>query len=467
MTGSAHAPHPAPAGPEQSFDRRLITPLILGSVLNPINSSIIAVSLVPIGEAFHAQPSQTAWLVSALYLATAVGQPIVGRLIDIHGPRRLFLAGAGLVGIAGVLGVLAPDLGALIVARALLGLGTCAGYPAAMYLIGSEARRTGSDSPATVLTALAIANQTMAVIGPTLGGLLIGVGGWRATFAVNIPLSVACLVLGALRLPRAKARQEGGRPTSRLDFMGMALFATTLVTLLLFLMSPSVARWYLPALTAAAAAGLTVRELRTSDPFIDLRVLGGNLPLLTTYCRNLLAMIVGYGFLYGYAQWLGEGRGLSAPTVGLVLLPLFLAALIASAVGGRRIGVRANLVAGAVAQIAACVLLLVVHTDTAIWLLLAVALVMGLPQGLNGLALQHAVYHQADPEHMASSAGLLRTFTYLGAMISSAATAAFYRQGADTGGLRDLTVFMLVVAVLFLVTTLLDRTLSRVGAPRP
>jgi MFS family permease len=93
------------------FDRRLIAPMILGAILNPINSSMIAVSLVPIGVAFGAPPAQTAWLVSALYLATATGQPVVGKLVDMYGVRRLFLAGTALAGVAGLLGTLAPDLG--------------------------------------------------------------------------------------------------------------------------------------------------------------------------------------------------------------------------------------------------------------------------------------------------------------------------------------------------------------------
>ena len=127
--------------------------MILGSVLNPINSSIIAVSLVPIGIALGAPPSRTAWLVSALYLATAIGQPVVGRLVDTYGPRRLFLAGSALVGVAGILGTVAPSLSVLIVARVLLGFGTCAGYPAAMYLIRSEStayrpRQPGRDPDA-------------------------------------------------------------------------------------------------------------------------------------------------------------------------------------------------------------------------------------------------------------------------------------------------------------------------------
>ncbi|RPE46327.1 MFS transporter [Streptomyces sp. Ag109_O5-1] len=192
LTGHAgEATRTAPAG----FDRRLIAPMVLGSVLNPINSSMIAVALVPIGIAFGAPPAETVWLVTALYLATAVGQPVIGRLVDLYGPRRLYLAGTGLVGIAGLMGALAPSLGVLIAARVLLGFGTSAAYPAAMRLTRSEAERTGQDSPAGVLTALAVSGQTVAVIGPTLGGLLIGAGGWRLVFTLNVPLSAACLVL--------------------------------------------------------------------------------------------------------------------------------------------------------------------------------------------------------------------------------------------------------------------------------
>ncbi|MFC7640993.1 hypothetical protein ACFQX6_08310 [Streptosporangium lutulentum] len=64
---------------EPGFDRRLLPPMLLGSVLNPINSTIISVALVPIGDALGTPSSQTAWLVSALYLATSLGQPVVGR----------------------------------------------------------------------------------------------------------------------------------------------------------------------------------------------------------------------------------------------------------------------------------------------------------------------------------------------------------------------------------------------------
>lgn len=440
-----------------AFDRRLVAPMILGAILNPINSSMIAVALVPIGIAFGAPPAETAWLVSGLYLATAIGQPVVGRLVDSYGPRRLSLAGTALVGLAGVLGMLAPQLWVLVVARVLLGFGTCAGYPAAMYLIRSEGRRTGQDSPAGILTLLAISTQTIAVVGPTLGGLLIGISGWQAVFAVNVPLAAVGLVLVALRLPRTP--RTG--PTPALDLLGIALFAATLVALLLFLMD--LGQWWLAPVALVAGAAFTVRELRTDTPFLDLRVFGGNAALLATYARALLAAVVSYAFLYGFTQWLEEGRGLSPSITGLVLLPVFAIGIAVSALTGRRPAIRGKLVVGALTQTLVCVLLFALDDTSPIWLIVVGTALLGVPQGLVNLANQNAVYHQADPDRIGASAGLLRTFFYLGAIVASAASGSFLGNRADTPGLHHLAAFLVVVAALFVVVTLADRSLTRVG----
>ena len=281
-----------------------------------------------------------------------------------------------------------------------------------------------------------------------------------------MPLSVIALVLGARRLPRTSVTSRpDGRSLASLDLPGIALFAATLVSLLLFLMTPRVGDWYVLVLSVAAATGFAVRELRVREPFLDLRVLGGNVRLLATYARMLLAMTVAYSFLYGYTQWMEDSHGLSAARTGLLLLPIFVTAILVSTTTGRRKQIRGKLLAGAVAQIGACLLLLVVHADSAIWLLALVSLVVGIPQGLNNLANQNAVYYQADPDRMGSSAGLLRTFMYLGAIVASAATGAAFPHTADTAGLHHLAVFMLGVAVLLLAVTVADRSLGRVGRP--
>src|SRR5437762_10687356 len=82
-----------PVPEDIGFGRRFVVASSFGSVLNPVNSSIIAVALVSIGHAFGVGASATTWLVSALYLATAIGQPMMGRLADLVGPRRVYLFG--------------------------------------------------------------------------------------------------------------------------------------------------------------------------------------------------------------------------------------------------------------------------------------------------------------------------------------------------------------------------------------
>lgn len=455
MTATTEASAPTSTAP--AFNRRLIVPLLLGATLNPINSSMIAIALVPIGAAFGASPAATAWLVSALYLATAIGQPVIGRLVDRFGARPLFLTGATLVGVAGVIGTVAPTLGVLIVARVLLGFGTSAQFPAAMHTVRGEAQRTGMKTPSGILTALSISAQSTMVIGPTLGGALIGVGGWRLVFAVNIPLALVCIGLGLRRLPKDAPIESA----SRIDLMGMGLFAAVLTSLLLFLMDLNVGHMYLLAIAAAVAALFVRKELRVGEPFIDLRVFGGNTPLLITYLRQTLTYVLTYCFIYGFTQWLEEGRGLSASAAGLVVLPTSLTAIVVAWFTGRRNGIRSKLVLGTMSMIAASASLLALNAESAIWALIAVGLLAGATQGMNGLANQNALFRQADAARMGTASGLLRTFQYLGAILSSAAVAIVFHHGASSGGLHDLAVLMIGCGTLLLAVVLADRSLSR------
>jgi MFS family permease len=108
------------------FGFTFIAPLVLGSVLNPINSTMLATALVPIAESLGTGVAETGWLIAALYLTTAVAQPTLGRLVDLLGARRIFLASLGLVAAAGLCGQFASSLAGLVAVRILLGVGTSA-----------------------------------------------------------------------------------------------------------------------------------------------------------------------------------------------------------------------------------------------------------------------------------------------------------------------------------------------------
>ncbi|MEV6097569.1 hypothetical protein [Nocardia sp. NPDC051981] len=105
------------------------------------------------------------------------------------------------------------------------------------------------------------------------------------------------------------------------------------------------------------------------------------------------------------------------------------------------------------------VLLLTLHSGTALWLLVGAAVINGIPQGLNNLANQNALYHQAEPERIGSSAGLIRTFSYVGAIGSAAVSGAFLTPGSGVAGLHNLAAFMLTAAALCLVLAVIDRSL--------
>src|ERR1700761_1588394 len=96
--------------PHGHFGFRFVTPLGLGSTLNPVNSTMISTALVPIAGDFHATVAQSGWLIAGLYLASAVAQQTMGRLADLFGPRRVYLVALLLVAVSGLIGEFAPSL---------------------------------------------------------------------------------------------------------------------------------------------------------------------------------------------------------------------------------------------------------------------------------------------------------------------------------------------------------------------
>ncbi|MBO0803469.1 MAG: MFS transporter [Nocardiopsaceae bacterium] len=449
-----------PAPETIGFGRRFVAATSFGSVLNPINSSIIAVALVSIGHAFSVATAATTWLVSALYLATAIGQPLMGKLADLIGPRRVYLFGTVAVAASGLLGYFGWSLSILIVTRIVIGFGTAAAYPAAMAMVRRQARRLNREAPGGVLGALAIAGQVTMAVGPPLGGLLIAIGGWRLTFLINLPLAVVGIVAILAWLPADEARVSVARTWHQIDPPGVVLFAAALTGLLLFLMSLASTSWWLLGVTAVLLATLTAWELRARAPFLDVRALTHNRALTTTYVRYGVTMLITYGFIYGWTPWLEQSAGLSAADAGLLMMPSFAVAAVVSAFASRYQRVWPLLVAGAVVLAAGSAGLLLLSGHSPLWLLLAISVVFGAQNGLNIVTNQTAMYAQAPDESTGTAAGMLRTFMYLGAIASASLISLSFGHAATDAGLHRLAVMLTVAAVALLAATLGDRKLA-------
>ncbi|MFC4031329.1 MFS transporter [Streptomyces polygonati] len=447
-----------------AFGWRFVTPLFVGSALNPVNSSLIATALVPIAAAMHVPVGSTAVLVSALYLASAVAQPTAGKLSEEFGPRRVFLTGIVLVLLGGVLGGVAQNLTTLIAARVLIGVGTSAGYPSAMLLIRRRALSAGMAAPpGGVLGGLAIAGMATIAVGPPIGGLLVGALSWRAAFLVNIPLALAALAMTASWIPRdapATGRRDAREVAARLDVTGIVGFAGTMTALLVLLMGLPHLDVTALTVTLVLGAALVGWERRAPTPFFDVRRLVSNGPLTRTYLRSALTLLGVYTVMYGLTQWLQAARGMSAMEAGLFLLPMgALSALVSRPISRRNL-VRGPLITAAATMLLASVGILFLTTHSPAVLIVGVSLVFGVTVGTQSVGNQTALYTQAPGDQLGTASGLFRTFSYVGSIGSATITGIVFKHHVTDHGLHTAAIVLIAAGALVLAMTLLDRRLK-------
>lgn len=449
---------------------RLVGSLAFGTLLQALNSSMIAVALVGIRGDFHSG-AQTSWLISALYLATAVAAPTMGRLADLIGPRRVFLAGLSVVAVASLAAPFAPNLGALVATRVLLGIGTAAQYPAAMAMVrivadGAAARTRRRGVPATsALGALSVCSQTAVAFGPSLGGLLVGAFGWQSIFLVNLPfvaIGAVCILRWGPPGGRQAAAGPGGtrQALARLDPAGLALFAATMTGLMLFLLSlAGRPHWWLLAVVLPLAAALVRLELRTNTPFLDVRLLARNRALSLTYLRTALTYMAFYAIFYGVPSWLEGGRGMSPGQSGLVMLPIAGLGVFMTLLATRLVRTRGPglpLLIGSVGlAVGGLVLATLVHADTPVVALLLVYAVLGIPNGFNNMGNQTSMYAAAPSGTTGAASGLYRTSQYVGANLAAAMLELV--AGGGAAGLHRMGLCVAAIAVVLVVGVLVAR----------
>ncbi|WP_063754348.1 MFS transporter [Streptomyces sp. NRRL S-1813] len=454
-----------------AYSWRFVTPLLTGSAINAINSSLIATALVPIAAAVHVSVGRTAVLVSALYLASAVAQPMGGKLAEEFGPRRVFLVGVLIVLAGGIVGGAGQNLTGLVVARVLIGVGSSTVYPSAMLLIRRRAAAAGLDAPpGGVLGSLMIAGAATSALGLPLGGVLVDAWGWRTTFLINLPFALLALAMAFFWIP-SDLPVEGPRTlrevAARLDVAGIVGFGGAMAALLVFLMGLPRADWIALGLAVVAGTGLVWWELRASRPFFDVRLLGTNLALTRTYLRFALAGLCVYTVLYGLTQWLQAGRGMSSEKAGLLLLPMSaLSALLVRPISQRNL-VRTPLVVAAVACLAASVGVCALTTSTPIAWIVVITLLFGVTLGTTISANQTALYTQVTADRIGTAAGLFRTFGFLGSIASSALISVVFHTQVNDHRLHVIALIMVLVSVLGLIIVVTDRKIMTRAPVRP
>ncbi|RVW00214.1 MFS transporter [Rhodococcus xishaensis] len=437
-----------------------------GSILQPLNSSMIAIAIVGIAAQFGSS-SGIAWVISGLYIATAVAAPMAGRLGTLLGARRVYLGGLAIVSLGSIVGILAPTVGWLIFARVLIGIGTATQYPNAMTMIRGYAERHRAQ-PRSAITTLTVCSQATVSLGPTLGGLLVGAFGWHSIMWINLPVAAlsAILVTRFARVGPARGTPVGHRQLLRkLDVVGALLLLVLISSTMLFLLSlTNDPTWWLIPLWMIALAAFVRRERRAEEPFIDVRALTRNRALSATLARTLLTYSAFYCVYFGVPQWLQYSRGMSATQAGLTMLPVAAVGALTTLIASRtyaRHGARRTLAVGTGALLVGGLLLASVESSTApILVLLMVAVVLGIPNGFNNIGNQNLVSSVTSLEEVGTAIGMYRTVQYIGANFAAVVLATTSGHVIGDDGLHRTGWFIAVVGTVLLVGVLISRNMG-------
>ncbi|ONH27512.1 MFS transporter [Pseudofrankia asymbiotica] len=415
-------------------ERLRLALLAVTQLIVALDYNIVYVALPDIGDALDFSPRSVQWVVSAY--AVGLGGLLLfgGRAVDRLGPRRMFMTGLALYGVASLAGGLAPGPGALVAARAVQGAGGALLTPATLTLI----YRGFAEGPARnrALGVWGMAGSAGLAAGSLLGGVLTNYLGWEWVFFVNVPLALGCVLAGPRLLPTDPARTSGG-----FDALGAAL-ATAGAALLVFgLASGPEAGWVSVRGAGALAVGvvlllllLTV-EARARDPLIPLRLARGRNLATTMIVIAAFQGTLGGGF-YILTTYLQPVRGYSSLRAGLTFLPLTLACMVAAIritpALLNRWGIRATLSVSTIGTgVGIAVMVAGTSTEGGFWTLLPGSVVWGLFGGVAFVTLFASAGSGVAPHEQGVASGLASTAKEVGGALGLAVFVAIVTGSPD------------------------------------
>jgi EmrB/QacA subfamily drug resistance transporter len=400
--------------------------LSLAMLLSSLGTSIANVGLPSLAQAFSASFQQVQWVVIAYLLVITTLIVSVGRFGDLVGRRRLLLCGIALFTLASACCALAPNLGLLIAARALQGLGAAIMMALTLALVGETVAKGKTGGAMGLLGTMSAIGTAL---GPALGGVLIGEFGWRSMFLISVPLGMATWLLAQRYLPDDRPAQSA---RTGFDPAGTLLLALNLAAYALA-MTLGRAHFGLPNIVLLLAAclglGLFVRvESRVAAPLVRLALFRDN-RLSGSLAMSLLVTTVMMATLLVGPFYLSQTLRLSAMEIGLVLSVGPLVAALTGVPAGRivdRCGAPGITLAGLLGMALGCLMLSLVPESFGVGGYLAPMVVLTLGYAVFQTANNTAVMLDVAPDQRGVVSGLLNLSRNLGLVTGASALGAVF-----------------------------------------
>ncbi|MEG6588406.1 MFS transporter [Paenibacillus barengoltzii] len=317
----------------------------IGVFMAQLDNGIISAALTTINRSFDVSANWGAWGITIYTLGLAISLPIVGKLSDRYGRKKLFIVEIALFGIGSLLVALSPSFGFYLFARVVQALGG-----GGIFIIGSShiLSTVEPDKQAKYLGLLGAMNGIAAVLGPNIGSLLLELTGkWHVLFLINVPIAIVLFILGLRKLEESSDPSPG-----RLDLIGTIILSLGILSLMLGLTNIDVD--FAESLTRPNVWGYLLGGVvlitillffegkmernQSGDPILPVRLIKQPrylmVLLIGTLSGGLLAAMI---YIPSFTE---QVLGIAAENSGYWMTPLALAAGIGAGLGGMLVSKR-------------------------------------------------------------------------------------------------------------------------------
>jgi EmrB/QacA subfamily drug resistance transporter len=412
--------------------------LALGVAAFALLQSLVIPVLTTVQHELHTTQSTVTWVLTAYLLSASIMTPILGRVGDIMGKKRVFVATLAALAAGSLLAAVASSIGVLIVARVIQGV---AGgmVPVAFGIIRDEfpaAKVAGAVGAIASLTAVG------AGLGIVLAGPIVHVLDYHWLFWFPLILTIAAAVCAIAFVPESPIRTPG-----RISWLPALLLSAWLVALLVALSEAPQWGWRssratgLLAAAAVLAAAWVAAELRAATPLIDMKMMRQR----AVWTNNLVALLIGLGmyatfaFLPEFVQTptvAGYGFGASITRSGLMLLPASVTMFAVGVLAGRLtrlLGGKVLVVAGCLIGCGAMSMLAFAHHYQ--WEIFVAAAIMGVGFGLVFSAMSALIVAAVPASQTGVASGMNANIRTIGGSIGAAVMASIVTSQLAPSGL--------------------------------
>lgn len=436
----------------------------LGFVLVQLDVSIVNIGLARIATALGVDMAGLEWIVDAYTLAFASLMLSAGALGDRIGARRTFVLGFALFISASFACGIAPTVMALIVARAVQGMGGAALVPSSLALL-NHACHVNARARAHAIGLWTAAGSVALAAGPVLGGVMIDGFGWRSIFLINVPIGLA----GIWMTLRWTEEAEPG--AGALDLPGQVLGVITLSAIAGAVIEGGASGWNGVSAILLFVAGIVAGSLFL---WIEARAWQPMLPLdffrLPSFApATMVGFVINftlYGAIFVLNLFLQRQVGYSPSSSGIAFLPFPLSLLIANLCAGplvARFGPRMPMAAGLAVAAVGFGLLLQINAQAS-WAVMLPGL-LALPAGIGIAvpAMTTALLSNVPRLRSGVASGVLNTVRQTGGAIGVALFGSFFAAGGTSGMHQS---FLLALVALGAASVLALIGIARVASDR-